>query len=493
MDSHASPLRLYFSDFFGVSPVELKRYGAFNISLLSDLPLFIDPFLLFNSKKPEYRQLHDQIIAYLRFLTRKSSASSLDPGLIRSLYTFPEVKQNWLGFSEKGNKGSGLGAKFASSLSRNLYRMFGNFGSEKLTKGSHLEKLCLIEPGVGRDNISDFTTNLIKEFLLRFTENFARQFITENLRRTVPVAKVRFNYDTEAWESDSFDLPSFGDDFVLLTPKDILTRDDTWINQTDLLREFELVCEAIPDDQLRGQINNYFKKVLPSKPTATETREAERRTIKEFPQLADAYIKRKEDSGDKAAMVSSGRVKASEQLYIDQFRQLVEMLSSLSAFYSNSGRTFEEALRRAKFLKDVIENKGGHKLFYVNGQPVHRETDVHILYRLTWFATASDVSREVNDGRGPADFKISRGSKDKSLVEFKLASNPQLEKNLRSQSKVYEKASDASRSIKVVIFFSQSEEERVNAILEKLRLRGREEIILIDAREDNKPSGSKAA
>lgn len=45
---------IYFSDYFDVDPLLLERYGAFNISLVTDLPLFIDPFLLFNSKKSEY-------------------------------------------------------------------------------------------------------------------------------------------------------------------------------------------------------------------------------------------------------------------------------------------------------------------------------------------------------------------------------------------------------------------------------------------------------
>ena len=61
-----------------------------------------------------------------------------------------------------------------------------------------------------------------------------------------------------------------------------------------------------------------------------------------------------------------------------------------------------------QFLKDVIENKGGHRIFYFNGEPLEREEDLHILYRLTWYATESDVTREANDGRGPVDFKVSR-------------------------------------------------------------------------------------
>ncbi len=48
-------LNLYFSDYFNVSPQAIEKHGAFNISLLADLPLFIDPFLLFNSKKLAYR------------------------------------------------------------------------------------------------------------------------------------------------------------------------------------------------------------------------------------------------------------------------------------------------------------------------------------------------------------------------------------------------------------------------------------------------------
>ena len=52
----------YFTDVFGVDPKILDAYGAFNVSLVNDLPLFIDSFLLFNSDNPEYRQLHDDII-----------------------------------------------------------------------------------------------------------------------------------------------------------------------------------------------------------------------------------------------------------------------------------------------------------------------------------------------------------------------------------------------------------------------------------------------
>jgi hypothetical protein len=43
-------LKIYFTDFFGFTKAQVERHGAFNISLLADLPLFVDPFLLFNSR-----------------------------------------------------------------------------------------------------------------------------------------------------------------------------------------------------------------------------------------------------------------------------------------------------------------------------------------------------------------------------------------------------------------------------------------------------------
>jgi hypothetical protein len=486
-------MKLYFSDFFEVRPSILRRYGAFNISLVADLPLFIDPFLLFNSRNARYRDLHAEIIKYLRFLKDKAADATLDPALVQSLYRFPEVNQTWLGFTTTGNQGRGLGRKFAAALHSNLQRIFSSFGSEHVTRSSHLEKLCLIDSGVGRDNISDFTTNLIKRFLLDYTQVFARRFVRRGLKRRFVIPRVRFNYHTESWQSQSFVLPCFETDYVLLTPKNLLAKDDTWINRADLVKDFEEVCASLSNAELRAQINNYFMQILPKEAGPSERREAASATIRRFPALIDFFIRNKEQNGRRAESVSSQRVKLSETLYLEQFGKLVALLDRRSGFYRCKGRTYQEALSRVAFLKDVIENKGGHKIFYAKGRLLERETDAHILYRFTWYATPSDVSREVNDGRGPADFKISRGSKDKSIVEFKLASNPQLEKNLQHQTRIYRKASDAAKSIKVILFFSNAERERVEDILKRLNLDNTENVVLIDAREDNKPSGSKAA
>lgn len=145
---------IYFSDVFKVEPSLLDKHGAFNISLVTDLPLFIDPFLLFNSKKRTYRDLHDRIIGYLRFLRDRAERGDLSTALIDAWFRFSEVSQTWLGFSQSGNRGSGLGRDFAVALHQNLHRLFADFGHETVTRSSHLEKLCLIKGGVGATTLA---------------------------------------------------------------------------------------------------------------------------------------------------------------------------------------------------------------------------------------------------------------------------------------------------------------------------------------------------
>ncbi|EQD70180.1 hypothetical protein B1A_06432 [mine drainage metagenome] len=112
------------------------------------------------------------------------------------------------------------------------------------------------------------------------------------------------------------------------------------------------------------------------------------------------------------------------------------------------------------------------------------------MYKLTWCASTYDVNREVNNGRGPVDFKISKGGRDKTLVEFKLASNSKLKQNLKHQVGVYEAANDTAKSIKAILYFSETEFKKVQTALAELGLTGRRDVVLIDASPTNKPSAS---
>ncbi|WP_321796448.1 hypothetical protein, partial [Caballeronia sp. J97] len=360
----------------------------------------------------------------------------------------------------------------------------------RLTKSSHLEKLGLLSGGVGRDHLSDFTTNLIKGYLLKYTEDFAKKHLHSNQLKQVHVERVNFNYETRRWQSGHFVLPWHAGDYVILTPCEILTRDEAWINQGDMLSQFFQLRQSLPDEHLRAQVNDHFLRQINERSTQDERKAAALRTIEQFTMLIDHYIKWKEENASEAHVVSSKKVQETHTQFVDNIRELVLKHLVGTEFYEK-GDSYEEALQRVKYLKHVIEDNDGYRVFYVSGTPVKRESDLHTMFRLTWYATMFDVNAEANNGRGPVDYKVSKGKRNASLVEFKLASNSSLRRNLEKQVEVYAKASQTDRSIKVILYFSDTELVKITGILRDLKLQDREDIVLIDASRDNKISGSK--
>lgn len=482
---------IYFSEYFDVEPAALDEYGAFDISVVSDLPLFVDPFLLFKSDNPTYRSLHDQILEYLRFL-RDQAVPDLDPGLIDAWYRFKEVKQNWLGYTLFGNAGAGLGKQFAEALHGALSDILADFGQETITRGSHLEKLCLIRPGVGKDAISDFTTNLIKAYLCEYTQEFARKRMRPDDCGTFAVARARFNYDTRTWMTERYYLPQVRDDFVLLTPVDMLTRDETWINYSDMISKFHQLPDAVTNAQQRASINQYFERALGLDPDSKQRRAAAAATIGRFPELIDRYIKLQEDNGDRAQSISAAKVEDTHRALVAQIREALADVEARTDFYDKPWRSYDECLERARFFKTYIENNDGYLLFNRAGKPFSNENELQLAFGLVWCGTDFDINREVNNGRGPVDFKASFGAGDRSLIEFKLASNTALKRNLEKQIAIYEAANGTRSSVKVIVIYTAREERKVAKVLRELDLVDEESIVLIDARNDNKPSASTA-
>ena len=258
---------------------------------------------------------------------------------------------------------------------------------------------------------------------------------------------------------------------------------------------------AIANDQLRAAVENYFRKAIPirrgkngdrQKQTKKDRMQAASETISQYPAVIDYYIRLKEDHPDRAQAISSERVEWTEDVFIRQVSPFTIQLAANSSFYAVPSNTLDESLVRLEFFKYEIEHRDGYRIFYAQGQAIRQEKYVQLLFQLVWFGTTSDVNREPNNGRGPVDFAVSRGARDKSLVEFKLAKNKGLERNLQRQVEIYKKANRTPNSIKAIVYFTLEEEQRARKILQNLGLEGDKYIVLIDARADNKVSGSKA-
>ena len=63
----------------------------------------------------------------------------------------------------------------------------------------------------------------------------------------------------------------------------------------------------------------------------------------------------------------------------------MSLLSDNTAFYKTVPDSLEEARKRVEYLKTVIEDQDGYRIFYLNGKPIKRESDLQIMYRLVWY------------------------------------------------------------------------------------------------------------
>lgn len=106
-------------------------------------------------------------------------------------------------------------------------------------------------------------------------------------------------------------------------------------------------------------------------------------------------------------------------------------------------------------FKSLVENNGLSKLLYdFTGTPKHESAA-----QLLFFGIASsycdanniDLTKEENNGRGPIDFKLSRGANDKVVVETKLTSNSQLRHGIEVQLPIYMKQEKTKQAIYLII------------------------------------------
>jgi len=158
---------------------------------------------------------------------------------------------------------------------------------------------------------------------------------------------------------------------------------------------------------------------------------------------------------------------------------------------STAASSYDASMKNVIFLKENIEKDGYRHFYGPDKKNISRsEKLLQSFYGMTWSDNENnkfDINREPNNGRGCVDFKVSKGA-DKTLIEFKLASNSSL-KNLSKQVEIYEKDNCTNQSIKVIIYFTAKEEEKVKRVLNNELLTD-SNIILIDARKDNKQSAS---
>lgn len=497
---------MFFNEQFQVDKKLLKEYGAINISLVCDVPLFIDPMLIFNSKDEKYIKLHEEIICYFHFLYKKS-IQGLTPKEIDAWFNFSEIPNNWLGYSLSGNKGLALGRKYANFLYKNIGF---SMNTHNISKSIHIEKVMLLYEGSGKDKISDLVVNLIKGFLCEYTENFALKYIKKEFLDNFFVDKAYFNYDTESFIDKEFTLPFIYNEkgkkeYVLLTPYNILRTDEPAINKKDFFENYDRVCNSVENETLRAYINNYIglavkryeeqqrnKKKTNEKGIKKVEKEAFQDIVKKYPELYDYYIKLREEDGFKIKEQCYEEVKIQIDKLYTAYENIISLFKNNNYVRNEKANAREEAKERIKFFKHIIEDCDGYKNLYTKGVRIAQENDLQRLFRFVWYGTSYKVDSESNNGRGQTDFIISKGQNDQNIVEFKLASNSKLA-HVFEQVKIYEAANCSTGSLVVIFYFSEEEYYFSKKIIKDADYENMidDSIFLIDCRNDNKTSASK--
>lgn len=498
---------MLFSEKFKVEEGKIEEYGAINISLVCDLPLFIDPMLIFNSTKREYQELHKSIIKYFYFLAKKSE-QSLGKADIKTWYTFKEVCNNWFGYALEGNKGSALDIEFGEFLYQNIKFALNTHG---ISRGIHSEKIMLLCDGSGKDKISDMTVNLIKGYLCEYTQQFAKKNISENFCKNVPVDKSEFNYATESFVSKEYYLPYIinengEEEYVLLTPADILRKNEPSINKSHFFKMNKKVRECIENDVLKTQVNNYIAKAVAEyeneqkknkkRPSESTIKSIEKKAfiemVNKYPEIYDYYIKMRENQKEEIKMECLKEVNIQLNKFINNAMELVGKFKWEEYKLKEDSTAIEESRERIKYFKHIIEDCDGYKNLYYNGERISTENDLQRMFKLVWCRTTYKSVFEANNGRGPADVVVAKGIGNQNVVEFKLASNPKLS-HVFEQTNVYKKANSTKDSIVVIFYFSENELKKANKIINNAGYTSKvnKDIFLIDCIADNKKSGSK--
>ena len=493
---------MLFSDYFNVDKKHIDDYGAVNISLFADTPLFIDPLLIYNNADPKIADSYSMISNYLKYLNNISKRE-LSKEEINYYFKFKEVKENWLGLSTHGNQGNALGEGFAKELSDSIKIICDNKG---ITDDVHIEKMYLVKDGVGKDRISDWCANVMLKFFVDYTAEFTSKYIDRDKCKEFEVQRYSFNFDTNLYENKIVLLPCYKKhgskaEYVLLTPKSILRREEQEISHSNFENEFGIIRKTLPNEELRFNINQFYeserKKVYEEcyekqrTVTQNELNRFEKAFIQmvidKYPQIYDYFIKKKETDDDSVIEKARKEVESILQIINDNILLNNDVLGFENV--TEEKTAFEEAKYRIDYLKNQIERNGFWKNLYFEDKPIQSEDYLQRLFALLWCRSHYRFSPESNSGVGPVDFLVAFGFKNATVVEFKLASNTKLS-HVFKQVDEYKKSHRTNGKSLIVIFcFNDSEKNKANNLIYNAD-KEKYECYIIDCDRDNKKSAS---
>lgn len=185
-----------------------------DIELDDDLELFIDPYIFTKLRGDFAKKCNNAIINFfseVMNLIRKNDEVNAK----RILNGLKEPSETHLGLSEHSIDGNGVRGKKAIKLYQKLAK-------SKAAKTGNLKDLSdceLMIDGIGKDSVSDITTNVIRKYLIEFTQSQCNMY-------NIPMTSFKNNIwdeDLKKWVNIEYKLPSINGKKIILVPKSIVT------------------------------------------------------------------------------------------------------------------------------------------------------------------------------------------------------------------------------------------------------------------------------
>ena len=155
-------IRPRITDYHGISAAQANIDFAIPF-LDEDLPLYVDPFLLWKSPSQQDQALHTSVINSFNNLGRLAISGREDEA-IQQLTIASECAEVGLGMSRKR-----VGTRISTERAKDILELFRVVPVYRQTGFAHFEEIQLFVKDISKDRVSDICCSFLKSFLIDYT------------------------------------------------------------------------------------------------------------------------------------------------------------------------------------------------------------------------------------------------------------------------------------------------------------------------------------
>lgn len=330
-----------------------------------DIPLYVDPFLLWTIPSLQDNSLHTAVVNSFNNLGHQFVKGNEDAA-IKTLIEITECNEVGLGNS-KTRIGKTIGQKTANEI-LSLYKNIPQVNKQGF---QHFEEIQLFVDNVSRDRISDITCSIIKSFLIDYT-------IQECKKYNIPIDKVTLNvydYRKHKINSEGTYLPvnPVNKQPILLTPKRWL-RHIPWINYDDYFDNYYIkdVNKEYDGKLSRVQILDFNRHNYDLVTTYISLKESHSKNCTNDPLFTQIPVTSAKRKFKTIQGLPTGKTNNADVEYEDTMGQLMASLLyphldfAKEQSRTESGSQIRDLVfynnRSVDFLKDIYDDYGSRQL-----------------------------------------------------------------------------------------------------------------------------------